>query len=111
LSLHRVPLWVVKDRWQRDIILYEDTWFDHILTGHEELRHHEAAVAKVLEKPYRVMHDVSEPNRECFYAQIRPSFPDVFVKVCVELDSEDAGVVVGAFLTPSIRRDEMQRWP
>lgn len=107
----RVPLWLVKDRWQRDIVLYEDTWFDHILTGHVELHHHEAAVAKVLEKPYRVTYDVFEENRECFYAQIRPVFPDVLVKVCVEFQSEREGIVVSAFLTASIRADEMQRWP
>lgn len=107
----RVPLWLVKDRWQRDIVLYEDTWFDHILPGHEDLRHQEAAVAKVLEKPYRVMHDVSEESRERFYAQIRPTFPGAFIKVCVEFLSDREGLVVSAFLTSSIRIDEVQRWP
>jgi hypothetical protein len=107
----RVPLWLVKDRWQRDIVLYEDTWFDHILPNHEELRHHEAAVAKVLERPYRVMDDVTDERRECFYAQIRPDFPHVFVKVCVEFFSDREGLVVSAFLTSSIRTDEGQRWP
>jgi hypothetical protein len=106
-----MPLLLVKDRWRRDIILYEDTWFDHILTGHGEFRHHEAAVAKVLGKPYRVTYDVLEEDRECFYAQILPVFPDVLVKVCVEFFSENEGVVVSAFLTAGIRAEEMQRWP
>ena len=81
------------------------------MTRHRELRHHDAVVAKVLEKPYRVMHDAWEPNRECFYAQIRPVFPDVLVKVCVEFDAGGNGIVVSAFLTSGIRRDEKQRWP
>lgn len=107
----RVPIWIVKDRWQRDIVLYEDTWVDHILSGHEDLRHHEAAVAKVLEKPYRVTQDAIEERRECFYAQIRPDFPGVFVKVCVEFLSDQEGLVVSAFLTSSIRAGEVQQWP
>ena len=107
----RLPLWLVKDRWQRDIVLYEDTWFDHILPGHEDLRHHEAAVAKVLEKPYRVMYDAIQESRECFYAQIRSDFPGVLVKVCVEFPLDREGLVVSAFLTSNIRADEVQRWP
>lgn len=106
-----MPLWLVKDRWQRDIVLYEDTWFGHIVPGHEDLRHHEAAVAKVIEKPYRVMYDALKESRECFYAQIRPDFPNVFIKVCVEFILEREGLVVSAFLTPSLRSDEVQRWP
>jgi hypothetical protein len=111
LQQGRVPLWLVKDRWQRDIVLYEDTWFDHILSGHADLRNHEATVAKVLEKPYRVMYDAIQENRECFYAQIRPDFPGVLVKVCVEFFSDREGLVVSAFLTSNIRADEVQRWP
>lgn len=111
MSHQRVPLWIVTDRWQRDIILYEDTWFDHIIFGHPELRHFESAVAKVLEKPYRVMHDAVIADRECYYAQIRQVFPGVLIKVCVEFPPDDLGFVVTAFLTPSIRMDEAQRWP
>jgi len=111
LQSDRVPLWLVKDRWQRDIVLYEDSWFDHIVPGHEDLRHHEAAVAKAVEKPYRVMHDALEERRECFYAQILPTFPGVFVKVCVEFVSEREGVVVSAFLSSNFRANEAQRWP
>jgi hypothetical protein len=107
----RVPIWLLKDRWQSDIVLYEDTWFDHILPGHNDLRGFEAVVAKVVEKPYRVMHDELEENRECFYAQILPVFPGVVVKVCVEFVSEREGVVVTAFLAANIRTSEEQRWP
>ena len=42
------PLWVVRDRWDREIRLHEDTWYNHILPGHRALHQHEAAVAKVL---------------------------------------------------------------
>ena len=68
-------------------------------------------MAKVLEKPYRVMHDAVIANRECFYAQIRQIFPGLLIKVCVEFPSDVSGFVVTAFLTPSIRADEVQRWP
>jgi hypothetical protein len=63
-----------------------------------------------MEKPYRVPHDVLEESRECFSVQILPVFPDVLVKVCVELVSESEGVVVSAFLTAGIRAEEMRRW-
>ena len=68
-------------------------------------------IAKVLEKPYRVMHDATEEDRECFYAQILPVFPGVFVKVCLAFLSDREGVVVSAFLAGNIRSGEEQRWP
>ncbi|MGH7963131.1 MAG: hypothetical protein ACRERD_15085 [Candidatus Binatia bacterium] len=106
------PLWVVRDRWDREIGLYEDAWYNHIVPGHRTLREHESAVAKVLTNPYRVMHDASHENRECFYRQrTHPSFPELFLKVCVEFESEYAGEVITAFLTPKIHADEVQRWP
>ena len=111
MSHGRAPLWIVKDRWQRDIMLYEDTWFDHIAYGHPELRGYDAAVAKVLEKPYRVMHDAVIADRECYYAQIRQVFPGFLIKVCVEFPADEPGFVVTAFLIPGIRADEVQRWP
>jgi hypothetical protein len=68
-------------------------------------------VAKVLEKPYRVMHDAVLEDRECFYAQIRQVSPNFLIKVCVEFPADESGFVVTAFLTPGIRTDEVQRWP
>ena len=111
MQLDRLPIWLVKDRWQRDIVMYEDMWFDHILPGHKDLRGHVAVVAKVLEKPYRVTRGATEEDRECFCAQILPVFPGVFVKVCVAFVSDREGVVVSAFLAGNIRSGEEQRWP
>jgi hypothetical protein len=108
----RAVIWLVKDRWGRDFVLYADTWYNHILPRHRFLAGHEAAVAKVLTNPYRVMLDATEPMRECFYRmRVHPDFPDVFLKVCVELASNRGGLVVTAFLAPTIRSDEVQRWP
>jgi hypothetical protein len=106
------PLWIVRDRLGRDIVLSEDIWYNHIVLGHRILRGYDAAVAKVLTNPYRVMHDVLYGNRECFYRQrTHPDFPDLLLKVCVEFESADTGMVITAFLTPSIRAGEVQRWP
>jgi hypothetical protein len=107
----RAIVWVVKDRWGRDITLYQDTWSDHIVKRHADLRHREAAVARTLERPFRVMHDAFEESRECFYAQILPTFPGNLVKVCVEFRTEREGIVVSAFLTSGIPPREVQKWP
>jgi len=108
-------VWLVRDRWGRDIVLYEDTWHNHILLEHRNLRGHDAAVAKVLSDPYRVMHDAWHETRENYYRpRTHPRYPDLFLKVCVEFDPGDtgwAGVVVTAFLTPNIGAEEVQRWP
>ena len=97
-------VWLVQDRWGREIMLDEDTWYDHIVPGHRVLRGHEAAVAKALTNPYRVMHDQWYTNRENFYRpRTHPVSPDLYLKVCVE--------VVTAFLTPTIGSKERQRWP
>lgn len=106
------PLWVVRDRWGREIRLHEVTWYNHIVPGHRALRDHEAAVAMVLTNSYRVTHDALHDKRECFYRQrTHPRFPELFLKVCVEFESEYAGEVITAFLTAKIHADEVQRWP
>jgi hypothetical protein len=106
------PLWVVRDRWDREIRLDEDAWYNHIVSGHRALRDHEAAVARVLTNPYRVTHDALHEYRECFYRQrTRPRYPELFLKVCVEFELEHSGLVITAFLTPRIHADEVQRWP
>ncbi len=107
-----VPLWVVRDRWDREIRLHEDIWYDHIVIGHRSLRDHEAAVARVLTNPYRVTHDALHDNRECYYRQrSHPRYPELFLMVCVEFESEYAGEVITAFLTPKVHSEEVQRWP
>src|SRR5918998_2776585 len=112
---HRPALvWLVRDRWGREIVLDEDTWYHHILPGHRTLRGHDAAVAKVLTDPYRVMHDAWHENRENFQRpRTHPHHPDLFLKVCVEFGAEEtgfSGTVVTAYLTPDIGSDEVQRW-
>lgn len=76
------------------------------------LRGLEAAVANVLANPYRVTRDALHENRECFYRpRTHPHFPERLLKVCVEFESEYAGLVITAFLTPRIHAAEVQRWP
>jgi hypothetical protein len=107
-----LPLWVIRDRWNRDIRLHEDTWYNHILAGHRSLHGHEATVARVLANPYRVMHDSFHDNRECFYRQrTHPRFPELLLKVCVEFETEYDGLVITAYVTPTIDADEVQKWP
>jgi hypothetical protein len=108
----RPVFWLAKDRWGRDFVLYEDTWYNHILSRHFVLHHHEAAVAAVLTRPFRVTHDAVHPLRECFYRpDALPEHPELLLKVCVELTSSFGGFVVTAFLTPKYQEDEVQRWP
>jgi hypothetical protein len=108
----RPVIWLVQDRWGRDFVLCEDTWYNHILPRHHVLRGYEAAVAEVLTGPSRVMLDAIHPMREGFYRpRTHPEYPELFLKVCVELSSAIDGFVVTAFLTPTIQVDEVQRWP
>lgn len=108
----RELIWLVKDRWGRDFVLYQDTWYNHILGRHHGLRGHEAAVAEVLTRPSRVMYDAVHPLRECFYRpRTHPDCPELFLKVCVERTSAFGGFVVTAYLTPNIQVNEVQRWP
>ncbi len=105
-------IWRVRDRWGREIRLDEGTWYNHIVTSHGNLRGHEAAVAKVLTNPYRVMHDATHEHRECFYRpRTHPRFPELYLKVCVEFESAFSGLVITAFLVQNIRAIEVQRWP
>ena len=108
----RPVIWLVKDRWARDFVLYEDTWYNHILPRHFVLHGREPDVAAVLTSPFRVMSDAVHPMRECFYRLgAHPEHPRLLLKVCVELTTVSGGFVVTAFLTPKIQEDEVQHWP
>lgn len=104
-------LWVVRDRWSRDVVLFEDTWHGHIVPGHAALRGNEAAVARAIEKPHCVMHDAIDERRECFYARTLPGFKGFYIKVVVEFQPNQEGVVVTAYTTTGFRDDEVKRWP
>jgi hypothetical protein len=59
-----------------------------------------------------VMHDATYEQRECFYRpRTHRRFPGLFLKVCVEFESEHSGLVITAFLAQNIRVAEVQRWP
>jgi hypothetical protein len=115
------PLWSVRDKLGRTVMLDEDTWHNHIEVRHGRMRGHHASVAKAVADRYRIMQDVSSPNREIFYRpRTHPDYPGAFVKVCVEFSVGNpleqalipsAGIVVTAFLVDRIRPDEVQVWP
>jgi hypothetical protein len=58
------------------------------------------------------MHDSFHDNRECFYRQrTHLRFPELLLKVCVEFETAYDGLVITAYVTPTIDADEVQKWP
>ena len=103
-------------RWGRDIVLYEDTWYDKVLASHIEMSDMIDAVVQTLTDPDRVAFDASFAGGENYYRRwVLPHPYDVdFLKVVVrfeDINGEMAGVVVTAFSAPnSKKRGERFKW-
>ncbi len=96
----RVILFSCADRLGREIVLYEDTWYDHILARRAVLAGHETAVLATLEAAEHIRIDRRDQNRRCSHrlGVLPPPNGYDFVKVIVEFDAEHPlGVVVTAF--------------
>lgn len=76
MSTSNAIIWIVRDRWHRDVGLDEGTWYDHVLYGHRVLQGLEAAVAEVVTHPHRVLYDAVYQDREYFYRlRMHPRYP------------------------------------
>lgn len=107
----RVILLSCADRFGREIVLYEDTWYDHILARRAVLAGHETAVLATLEGAEHIRIDRRDRNRRCYYrhGDLPPPNGYDFVKVIVEFDVEQRqGVVVTAFTVDGPNPNE--RW-
>ncbi len=96
----RVVLFSCADRLGREIVLYEDTWYDHILASRAVLAGHEIAVLRTLEGADHIRIDRRDQNRRCYYRRgvLPPPHGYDVVKVVVEFDADlRQGVVVTAF--------------
>jgi hypothetical protein len=63
----RVVAFVCADRWGREITLYEDTWYDHIMEKHRTLAGRLSVVEAAIVRAETVTHDRTSQSRECFY--------------------------------------------
>lgn len=61
----RPILIVCADRFGREIVLYEDTWFDHILERRPELTGREGAVASAIQWADHIRVDRKLPDARC----------------------------------------------
>lgn len=103
-----------QDRWNREIVLTDRTWYGHVLSNHAELTDHLTAVERTVRRPQRVTTDKDDPDREVFYRRgILPvPYHRDYLKVVVQFDNDAGqGRIVTAFATAVIKAGEPQRWP
>ena len=104
------------DRWGREVVLYDDTWYDKIVVFHGYMANKLEAIASVLATPDRVNFDALNPNGENFYGRGYLDYPDDldYLKVVVRyerIDSHDVGTIVSAYAAPDYRkRGERFKW-
>lgn len=55
------------DRWGREVVLYDDTWYDKIVADHAEVANRLDAIDEVLARPDRVNFDALVSSGENFY--------------------------------------------
>ncbi len=105
------------DRLGREVLLREDTWYDHILSEHAELVGHAATVEDAVSHPDSIKIDADDPFRRVYYKRnvLSPPFQRHVLKVVVEFDRIDAprlvrGEVVTAFAAFRVKRQERHEW-
>ena len=118
---HVAYVWLCRDRWGREIVLTEESWYGHIIFEHPVMHGNDALVADAITAPHRVMYDAEHDDREAFYRLGRvPNAPrrllHRYLKVCVEfLPAGAGGAVLGRVVTayPSnqFKPGERQKWP
>ena len=104
------------DRWGREIVLYEDTWYGKIVGDHADMVDRFDAVTAVLADPERVHFDAAFPNGENFYGRDYPDHPFGvdYLKIVVRYDlvgAEEIGTIVSAYPAPHYRKHgERFKW-
>ena len=101
------------DRFHREIVLYQDRWYDHIMADHRELSGREAAVLATLEQPDAIRRDRFRIDRERYYRQGDSPRRQRYVKVVVEFIDTPfglAGTVITAFAVDRIDLREAHIW-
>lgn len=85
------------DPLERSLVLYDRTWFGHIVPGHPEVREHRGLVEKAVVSPEQVRYSSSDINCRLYFA---PG-PRSGVKMMVVGDVS-SGVVKTAHLAKKI---------
>ena len=104
------------DRWGREVVLYEDTWYDKILVDHPEMADGLDAIETVLTNPDRVNFDAMHNTGENFYRYgvLRYSHDSFYLKVVVRFEVRDGrmrGIVISAYPTRHHGQgDERMKW-
>ena len=106
-------IFVGADRRGREVVLHEDTWYEHILGNHPEMMGSESAVADAIQGAEHVKIDRFAANRRCYYRRglLHAPYHHDYLKVVVAFYPPDAegvvrGNVVSAYPAPTIHRRE-----
>lgn len=97
------------DRWGREVVLYDDTWYDKILVDHPIMDGQLGAVEQSLSDPDRVNYDAQYGSGENYYLYGVLQYPtDVFyLKVVVRYETREGvsmGIVISAYPTRNYGR-------
>jgi hypothetical protein len=113
----RTVLFVCADRFGREVVLHEDTWYDHVLLERHILDGRLDAVEAAIVRAEHVTNDRNDPNRRCYYrsGELPPPDHDDYLKVVVEFgprgsDGIVRGTVVTAFPTTQVTMGEKREW-
>ncbi len=113
----RVLVFSCADRFGREIVLYEDTWYDHILDDHAEMADQIDKLELAIAHAERITQDQSFASRQCYSRKGNLPWPydRDYLKVVVELedfgiDRPLRGVVVTAYPVETIPRREARIW-
>ena len=83
------------------VICSRDTWENHVVPEHPEMRGCEAYVKATIEKPYQLYQDSKHPNQKVIYQPfILPKpFHTQYLRVAIKYRKRKWGNVVGYILT------------
>lgn len=105
------------DPFDREVVCYQSTWDDHIVSGHPDMSGHEDEVDRTVRAPDQIRQSAANPRRRVFYRKgILPRpYETHYLRVIVEYPSFPLGglrkaKIITAFPSTGVREDEAQIW-
>ena len=87
----------------RTVSLDEDTYSNHICSGHPEMGKNVQAIENAVVNPEVVYESVQGPHREVFFSRVPEStYPKLYTKVVVDYSSASGGVVKSSWFEKGI---------
>ena len=99
----KATIFETTDVFNKNVVLYEDDYKEHILLGHPEMQYVEE-IKKTVEEPNIVYNSKRYENRKIFFKLgVNKKYKNLYTKTVVEYDDDDKARITTSFLSSDIQ--------